>query len=198
MHTQDDSTIIARVRSGDRQAYGGLVERHQGKVYGLTLSLLQNPADAEDAAQETFIKAFRSLERFEGGSAFSTWLFRIASNHCLDLLRAKRRRKAESLDELVERHGDKLHALLEAAPASERGPEDLLLIDQVLSTLPPEYRTILTLRETQGLSYEEISKSMDCSLDSVKARLRRARGLLQEKLRPASRDTFGEVGASKE
>lgn len=128
--------------------------------------MLGGGADAEDAAQESFIKAYRSLAGYQGQASFSTWIYRIASNKCLDVLRKRGRERAEPL---------------EAAGELAEPVEDLESREQaaaLLSELSPEYRLALTLRELQGFTYEEIAETMNCSLDSVKARLRRARAEL--------------------
>ncbi len=144
--------------------------------------MLRDHALAEDAAQEVFIKVYQSLAKFRRESAFSTWLYRVTANHCKDVLRKVIRRKAESLEALREEHGDKLDAEL-AVPVKEPNAENSELIFEVMEKLPEETRSILILREVQGLSYQEISETLECSLDAVKSRLRRARQELILKVR---------------
>lgn len=177
---RSDRETARRVLTGDAEAYAALVRQNMDRLYSFCLSLLSDPTEAEDAAQEVFVKAYRSLKTFQGDARFSTWLTRIAHNHCMDVLRKRSRRKTDSWDALVEKEGEKAAARLwdESAGADIR--EKVSLAQQVLSRLPEDYRTVLTLRETQDLSYEEIAEMMDCSLDSVKARLRRARVMLRE------------------
>lgn len=179
----DDLLLIQRVLSGDQAAYAELVQAHQARILRLCTSLLGNPTLAEDASQEIFLKAYQRLPTFRGQSAFSTWLYRIASNHCLDLLRKRQRERTESWEALVESSGEQLHELL-AAP---RDPKTVVanteLVQRALATLSPDYRLILTLREVEGLSYQELAEALHCSLDAVKARLRRARRELLERLR---------------
>ncbi|MCX5789053.1 MAG: sigma-70 family RNA polymerase sigma factor [Elusimicrobia bacterium] len=165
----EELDLIRAAQAGRRSAFEALVRRHHVRIIQLCGSLLGNQAEAEDAAQEVFLKAYVSLTRFEGDAAFGTWLHRIAVNHCLDLLRKRARRKTDSLDELVEREG----RAIEAADLAAR----------LLATLPEEQRVAITLRETQGLNYEEIAKVMDCTVDSVKGRLKRARETLEKSLR---------------
>ena len=179
----DDAELVARVRAGEQDAFAGLVRRHHAWVLGLCASALGDRAAADDAAQEVFLKAYSGLQRFKGGSSFATWLHRIAANHCLDLLRSRVRRRTESWDELLEKEGDRIQRLLTAPPDEERAREDADLVARVLDCLPPEYRLVLTLREVQGLSYEEAAAAMGCTLDSVKARLQRARREFTERLR---------------
>ena len=174
---------MREAREGGRAAFAELVRRHHLQVLALSRSMLGDDAEADDAAQEVFLKAWRALGRFAGDSGFGTWLYRIASNHCLDLLRQRSRRRTESLDELVEGEGDALERVL----GSSAGPSDALeaadLGARVLASLPEEQRLALVLRETQGLRYDEIAQVMGCSVDSVKARLRRAREGLEKSLR---------------
>jgi RNA polymerase sigma-70 factor (ECF subfamily) len=176
----NDLELIAKIRSGDRDAYAELVRKHHAAVLGLCLSMLGSRSQAEDAAQDVFIKAYRSLDKFREDSSFSTWLYRIASNHCLDLLRQRSREKTDSLEALLDREGDHAQRLFFTEPTTALAPEDADLIERMLSRLPPEYRLILTLREVQGLNYKELTEALDCSLDAVKARLKRARRSLEE------------------
>ncbi len=179
----EDSELIQRIRLGRQDDYAPLVRKYQVRVLRLCTALLGDPALAEDAAQEIFLKAYQALGSFRGTAAFSTWLYRISANHCKDLLRRRTRQRTESWEALLEEHGEQLQQLL-------RGPEDprttfttVDLIDQVLSQLSPEYRLILTLRELEGLSYQELAETLQCSVDAVKARLRRARQELRDRLR---------------
>ncbi len=148
--------------------------------------MLGNRTAADDAAQEAFLKAYKSLNTFQEASSFSTWLHRIASNCCLDLLRRRTREKTDSLEALVASQGDGIHSLVRSLENEESSWESADLIQRVLGQLPDDYRLILTLRETQGLSYQEIAETLDCSLDAVKSRLRRARSECEEILRHLS------------
>lgn len=178
-----EKDLVARAREGDVDAFSDLVRRHHARVAGLCASLLDEPSEVDDAVQEVFLKAHRSLGSFKGDARFSTWLYRVAHNHCLDLRRKAARRKTVSLDGLVEAEGEAVSRLF-AEPARARdSEEDADLARRLLAALPEGYREVLLLRETQGLSYEEIARALDCSLDAVKARLKRARRELQEKLR---------------
>ncbi|MBI3563908.1 MAG: sigma-70 family RNA polymerase sigma factor [Elusimicrobia bacterium] len=177
----EDRELIERVLGGDQGAYAELVRRHHARVHGLCLSLV-GPAAAEDAAQEVFLKAYARLKDWRGDAAFSTWLYRVASNHCLDLLRKEGRRRSESLEALAEREGPRLERLF-AESDSARSAEDADLVRRVLAELPEDYRVILTLREMEGLEYKELMAALDCSLDSVKAKLQRARRSFRDALR---------------
>lgn len=177
----EERLLIERARSGERAAFERLIALHQDRLYRLCLSMLGDAQDAEDAAQESFLKAYRSLGKFRLDSSFSTWLHRIGSNACLDRLRGRARGKSQSLDEIVAQEGERLSRLLGPDEAAALESKDLA--ERLLETLPAEQRLVLTLRELQGLSYEEIAETTGASLDSVKARLRRAREALEEKLR---------------
>jgi RNA polymerase sigma-70 factor (ECF subfamily) len=182
----DDRYYIESVLAGRSHDYAELVRRHQDRVFSLCLSLLRNPTDAEDAAQEVFLKAYRALSDFRFDSSFSTWLYRIAYRHSLDFLKAKNRRPAESWDALVEERGE---------PSPDTPPtEGADLARAVLDALPEDQRLILTFREAQGLTYEEIAETLQVSLDAVKARLRRAR----EALRQAARHFLPAAGVQSD
>jgi RNA polymerase sigma-70 factor (ECF subfamily) len=178
-----DQQIIELILSGHTEAYGDLIRQYHKKVVGYCLSMLSNATEAEDAAQDIFVKAYHALRKFKGDSAFSTWLYRITANHCLDVLRKRNRRKTVSWEGLVEQEGDRILKLFSTSVTGESEMENRELIDKILSTLPPDYRAILTLREVDGLEYQEIAAALDCSLDAVKGRLARARKQLQVNLR---------------
>ena len=179
----DEHALLRRILDGDREAYAQVVRAHQARILRLCAALLGDPTQAEDAAQEVFLKAYQVLAAFRGESSLGTWLYRIASNHCLDLLRKRRRERTESWDRLLEESGESLHALLTAQPDPAESLADTELVQRALAQLSPEYRLILTLREMEGLTYAELADALQCSLDAVKARLRRARQELLGRLR---------------
>ena len=175
----EDRDAVERIRAGDKEAYAFLVRKHQARIRGYCLWTMGNAAEADDAAQEIFIKAYRGLGSFHGTAGFSTWLHRIAVNHCRDLLRKRVRERTESWDALREEKGEAAEALIaRQEPVSQRRQ-----LQEALDRLPEQYRTVLILREAEGMSYEEIAGFLGCSLDAVKARLRRARSELMEKAR---------------
>ncbi len=190
----DDFELIQRVLAGRPDAsdapgapdpYEALVRRYEAKVRRLCVSMLSDPAEADDAAQEIFLKAYRSLNRFRGAASFSTWLYRIAANHCRDCLRARAREATESWDALIEQQGDRIERLL-SAPPSPAGPDTIGeadLVRRVLAQLSPDYRLILVLREVEGLSYEELADTLHCSLDAIRGRLSRAREDFEQRFR---------------
>ena len=183
MTKEDEQVLVARVKAGDGRAYAGLVRNHHQDILRLCRSLLGDPARAEDAAQEAFLRAFKALHSFAGQSSFRTWLTRIASNICLELLRKERRRHEESWDAIVEEKGEAAYRLLCEPGAAEDDLERRDIVNRMLSGLSDESRLALTLRDLSGYTYEEIAEAMDCTLDSVKARLRRARLAIIERLR---------------
>ena len=181
----DEALIIDRVLAGDNYAFGTLVEAYQNRVYNLALRMCGNPDDAFDLAQEAFFRAWRGLAGFQRDSAFSTWLFRLTANVCLDWLRAKKRRPTVSLTS-VDEEGEETQ--LEVVDPG-KGPEELLLaaedraaLTRAMNELPVEYREILTLRAINDLSYTEIAEVLKLREGTVKSRLSRARLALRNKL----------------
>lgn len=174
MTEPSDLALVERVRGGDEDAFAELVRRHHGAIHGLCLSMA-GPAEADDAAQDAFLKAYRSLSKFRGDSAFGSWLYRVAANVCLDRLRRRKREKSDSWEALLAERGGDVERLIPAAPDQSAALEDQDLVRRVLDLLPEDHRLILTLRETQGLDYKELMAALDCSLDAVKSRLKRAR-----------------------
>ncbi|HEY5639432.1 MAG TPA: sigma-70 family RNA polymerase sigma factor [Dehalococcoidia bacterium] len=175
-----DLDLIARARQDDLSAFNLLVERYQTGVYSLCLRMLGAPAPAEDAAQEAFISAYRSLDRFRGGS-FRAWLFRIAANACYDELRRRKARPATSLD----RTGDEDERPIEppdTAPSMEDRAANAELhrdLELALAQLPDEQRLAIVLCDVQGFDYAEIAEAMRVSLGTVKSRISRARSRLR-------------------
>ena len=178
MTREEESRIVQKVIKGDVNAFETLVLAYEKNVYNIALRMTGNSEDASDMTQETFIKAYNSLQSFRGDSKFSVWLYRIATNVCLDFLRSKSRRPTVSLS-VEDNEGDEVQ--LDVADESQ-SPELLLdrqmtreSVRRGLETLSPEYRQILLLREIQGLSYEEISQALGLEAGTVKSRIFRAR-----------------------
>lgn len=178
----EDFQVILDVLSGNRNAYTVIVRKYEQKVRGYCRTALQDAVQADDAAQEIFLKAYQSLGSFKGNSSFSTWIYRIAFNHCTDLLRKRSRQKSESLEALIESEGEKIEIVLES-PDTASAAEAQEITTALLAELPENYREILILREIEQLSYEEISICLEASLDTVKSRLKRARQELALKAR---------------
>ena len=181
----DEKAIIEKVLAGDSNAFGELVEAYQDKVYNLALRMCGNADDAFDLAQDAFFRAWRGLSGFQFESAFSTWLFRLTSNVCLDWLRAKKRRPTVSLTTLDD-EGEEVQMEIRDPGKS---PEELLLaaedraaVAKAMNELPVEFREILTLRAIDDLSYTEIAEILHLREGTVKSRLSRARLALRNKL----------------
>jgi RNA polymerase sigma-70 factor (ECF subfamily) len=183
----NEKAVIAAVQSGEAEAFGALVRAHQTRVRLVCLAFLGSAAEADDAAQDVFVNAFRGLAEFKGDASFGTWIARIADNHCRDVLRKRARRRTESLDALFESQGDAFDGFLSRAQTADTPPpyksEDLELLGRLFAALPEDDREILTLSEVEELPYAEIAQRLSCSLDAVKGRLKRARQTLIDKCR---------------
>ena len=178
MTREQEAQIVRRVLEGDVNAFEDLVTEHEKGVYAIAQRMTGNAEDAADMTQETFIKAYNSLSSFRGDSKFSVWLYRIATNVCLDFLRSRSRKPTVSLS--VE-DDDGEETQMDIADESQ-SPEQLLergltrdAVRRGLKSLSPEYRQILLLREIQGLSYEEIAEALTLEVGTVKSRIFRAR-----------------------
>lgn len=178
----DEADLITRTQSGDLDAFNAIVERYQSHVYNLSARIMGNMASAEDATQETFISAYRAIRRYRGGS-FRGWLLRIATNQCYDMLRAMKRRPADSLDEAL------LNPAFQVASSGD-SPEQLSIrgelaeqIQRAILTLPEEQRVVIVLIDVQGYSYEETAQAAGASIGTIKSRLSRARARLRDHLK---------------
>lgn len=178
MTPEQEIRAVQRVLAGDADAFEPLVRAHEKAVYNLALRFLEKPEDAEDAAQEAFVKAYRSLESFQRESRFSTWLYRIVTNVCLDMLRARRRRQERPLE--VENDEEERETL--EIPDERFSPERLLdrkltreAVQRGLNALSEEGRSVLLLREIRGMSYEEIGETLGLEPGTVRSRIFRAR-----------------------
>ena len=184
---------IQSARNGDQAAFGQLVIKYQKRVYALTVRMCPTPELAEEAAQETFLSAWQGLPFFRGDSAFSTWLYRLASNACVDLLRKEGRHQGPSLDD------EAVSAEVpDTRPTPEAAAEQKELRAQIeagLRTLSPEHREVLILREIQKLSYDEIADALSLDLGTVKSRISRGRRQLRNFL--MEQGNFSAPAASK-
>lgn len=183
-----DQILVERAQRGDKQAFGLLVSKYQRKLGRLLSRLIRNPAEVEDVAQEAFIKAYRALPSFRGESAFYTWLYRIGVNTAKNHL-VSRGRKAPTSTEFDSEEAENFEEGENLRDINT--PERLLLTKQIgetvnaaMEALPDDLRTAITLRELDGLSYEEIAAIMECPIGTVRSRIFRAREEIAEKLRP--------------
>jgi RNA polymerase sigma-70 factor (ECF subfamily) len=183
-----DRILVERVQNGDKQAFGLLVAKYQRKLARLLSRMIRDPFEVEDIAQETFIRAYRALPGFRNDSAFYTWLYRIGVNTAKNWLISHGRKAPTStpLDSEEAEGIDEAELLRDTDT-----PERLLMSKQIAGTvnaavdaLPEDLRTAVTLREIEGLSYEEIAQVMDCPIGTVRSRIFRAREAIAEKLKP--------------
>lgn len=179
-----EKELVLKAKNGDRGAYRILVEKYQGKVYSLVFSLVRNREDAEDICQETFVKAYLSLKNFLGNSTFYTWLYRIAYNMAIDFKRSLKRKGGESVEvsELLGNDALSLTAESDSPEYTFARKERAAAIDKALKLLSEEHRSVVVLREVDGLSYDEISDVTGISKGTVMSRLHYARKKLQEAL----------------
>jgi len=184
---QLDEDLVLRVQRGDRSAFDFLVIKYQHKIIQLVNRYVKDPSEAQDVAQEAFIKAYRALGNFRGDSAFYTWLYRIAINTAKNYLVSRSRRSSDYQVDVQDAEA------IENAPQLQgmETPERLLLNQEIIDTiktaidkLPEEMRTAIMLREFEGMSYEEIAEAMDCPVGTVRSRIFRAREAIDNKLNP--------------
>jgi RNA polymerase sigma-70 factor, ECF subfamily len=191
-HVNVDYELVEQVRHGDKQAFDLLVQKYQFKILKLVNRYVNDPSEAMDVAQESFIKAYRALDKFRGDSAFYTWLYRIAINTAKNHVVSQSRRIIEADVETV----DIEQALTKANLKDYSAPEKILLDDEiehavyeVISHLPKELRTAITLRELEGMSYEEIAGIMACPVGTVRSRIFRAREAIERRIKPLLNET---------
>jgi RNA polymerase sigma-70 factor (ECF subfamily) len=184
---EEDIDLVRRVQRGDKRAFDLLVLKYQQKVAGVVSRYLRDQADIQDVVQEAFIKAYRAMPKFRGDSAFYTWLYRIAINTAKNFLVSRSRRPPGSdVDAAVAEQLDVGERL-----QSRATPEELLMMEEVetavwdaINALPDELRTAITLREIDGMSYEEIAQAMDCPVGTVRSRIFRARETIDGVIQP--------------
>jgi RNA polymerase sigma-70 factor (ECF subfamily) len=188
---QLEAALIERAKAGDQVAFAGLVELHQDHVYNLAYRILQNPEEADDATQEVFVKVWQALAAFRGDAKFTTWLYRIVHNHCLNRLRAAKSSPKTVSTEIYQDDGDEsaqdLLANLPGDKADDPGlqfesRERRQLIWQQVELLPAKYRSIITMYYVQEFAYEEIAAILEIPVGTVKTHLYRAKALLKARL----------------
>lgn len=185
----EELELVKRAQEGDREAFRELVERYQRKVYSICYGMLKNSDDALDVSQDVFVKVFRYLEKFNHQSSFYTWLYRITVNMCIDYIRKNSRMRSVEYDDRISREGDVegdehiMPSTLGLNPDKVYGRKELReKMLEALEKLSEKHRTILILREVEGLSYEEMAEVLNISKGTVMSRLFHARKYFQEAL----------------
>lgn len=183
-----DLLLVERVRNGDKRAFELLMEKYRRKIGRLLSRMVRDPEEVEDIAQETFIKAYRALPQFRGDAAFYTWLYRIAVNTAKNYLAARNRNMLTVSDVVVddEEGGEERHAApdIDTPDAQLLSKQIAYAVNEAVEALPEELRTAITLREIEGMSYEDIATFMGCPIGTVRSRIFRAREAIAAKLRP--------------
>jgi RNA polymerase sigma-70 factor (ECF subfamily) len=179
----EELELVKRARHGDLTAYDELVRRYQERIYATVYHMTANHEDANDLAQEAFIKAFQALKSFKGGSSFYTWVYRIAVNKTINFLKQRKNRSQMSLNDLdfnVEHDPDLVALISDKTPRREAGLAELQeKLNKAMQRLSEPHRTVVTLHDVQGLSHEEIAEIMECNIGTVRSRLFYARQQLQ-------------------
>lgn len=185
---ETDAELVARVQRGDKRAFDLLVLKYQRKIMRLLSRMVYDPAEVEDVAQETFIKAYRALAQFRGESAFYTWLYRIAINTARNW-QASAKRRPSTTSNIENEEGETFDQIDNLTDIST--PESVMVsrqiaetINEAIAALPEELRTAIVLREIEGMSYEDIAESMGCPIGTVRSRIFRARDAIATRLRP--------------
>lgn len=184
---ESDQELVERVQRGDKHAFDLLVAKYQQRIINLVGRFVRNPNDAMDVTQEAFLKAYRALPKFRGDSAFYTWMYRIAVNTAKNYLAVQSRRPLEA-----DQDYDEIEQIDSSGVLRDQAtPEHMLLRDEIQDTvvraieeLPEDLRTAITLREIEGLSYEDIAEVMECPIGTVRSRIFRAREAIDKQLKP--------------
>jgi RNA polymerase sigma-70 factor, ECF subfamily len=191
-----DGVLVERAQRGDKQAFRQLVERHQRRAFAIAVGLVRDENDAREIVQEAFLRVFKSLDKFQGGSSFFTWLYRIVVNLAIDLIRKPARREAELFDE------PSMSEEAESLPFVSRveGSDPLRTLErrhiagriaEALDALPPYHRSVILMREVEGMSYQEMAEAMQVSKGTIMSRLFHARQKLQRALVDCFREHEG-------
>ncbi len=189
MMQRDDDRLVDQALNGDSRAFEILMEKHESKMYAVALRMCKNREDAQDCLQDAMLRIYKALPTFKGQSSFSTWAYRITMNTCLDDLRRKKVRQAQSLDQMLEVGW----APVDENNTAERHVENSELkrnLSKAIQMLPEEMRAAVVLRDVQGFSYEEIANMLSTNVGTVKSRISRGREKLREIL-SKNQELFG-------
>ncbi len=185
--SDNERLLLEKAKSGDVAAFESLIQGCQKKVFNIALRMLENKDDAFEVSQEVFIKIFRSLSNFKGNSSFSTWVYKITVNICLDEIRKRKNARVLSLDETVKYKDSEVQLQIQddgPTPDIEAEKNEIKrVVNNAIKDLNEEHRMVIILRDIQGFSYEEISQMTSCPEGTVKSRLNRARQSLKEILK---------------
>ncbi len=184
---ESDQALVERAQRGDKRAFDMLVRKYQQRIMKVLSRYVRDPMEVQDLAQETFIKAYKALSRFRGDSAFYTWLYRIAINTAKNYLVSQGRRPPQSDIDATEAETYEGESALKeyASPEREVLRDEIRdTVFQAIEELPEDLKTAITLRELEGMSYEEIADAMECPIGTVRSRIFRAREAIDKKLRP--------------
>ena len=182
-----DQLLVKRVQKGDKRAFDLLIQKYQHRIVSLVSRYVSDSSEAQDVAQEAFIKAYRAIGRFRGDSAFYTWLYRIAINTAKNWIVARNRRPPSSDIDAADAEQYAMSSRLKetSTPENELLREEIEhMVYDTIATLPEDLRTAIMLREMDGMSYEEIATTMECPIGTVRSRIFRAREAIDEKLKP--------------
>lgn len=195
MSDTNERDLIKRAKSGDVEAFEQLILGCEKKVFNIAYRMIGNYDDANELAQEVFLKAFRSIKNFKGDCLFSTWIYRVTANVCLDELRRRKKKTVISLDEDIElKDGEVKRQIPDDAPTPDIEAESNVIkniVNESIRQLPDDYRNMIVLRDIQGFSYDEISKIVNCPEGTVKSRINRARQALK-KILQGKKELFDE------
>ena len=178
MNSTANSVLIKKARRGDGHSFGMLIENHERFVYNIVYRITGNFEDARDVSQEAFIKAFKNFSSYDESSAFSTWIYRIAVNTAIDHVRKKKRENNVSLENYItDEKGENHKSSVEEKIVSDERMSDII---KALNALDEDFKTVVVLRDIEGMEYSQISKIIGCPEGTVKSRLSRARGKLRQ------------------
>ncbi len=192
---EEEKVLIQRAQDGDVVAFENLIQEYQKRIFSIAYRMMQNQEDAADLTQEILLKLFKNLDKFRGNSKFSTWVYRVATNSCLDALKKAKRQTGYSLDKGIEtEEGTLLGEIPDKGPTPQEVAEKKAMIEAVrlgIAKLSKEHQRVMILREFEGLSYEEIAQILNCSVGTVKSRINRGRENLK-KILSQNRELFSD------
>jgi RNA polymerase sigma-70 factor (ECF subfamily) len=193
---KEDRALVEKAQQGDREAFRQLVQRHQRRAFAVAIGVVRDENDAREIVQEAFLRVHKSLDKFEGGSSFFTWLYRIVKNLSIDFMRKPARREAELFDDPKVADDAELFPFVSriegADPMDEMRRQEIgARIQDALDALPPYHRSVIIMREVEGMSYQQMAEAMEVSKGTIMSRLYHARQKLQKALADCYREQLG-------